>query len=550
MNQSPGALHAPVWKGPALARSRFDPSRMKKASGPLSGPTLPGLGPPPGPPEAPSPPAPPAPASPGPGAAREERPLTVSQLAGVVERALRTGVPSPVRVIGEVSGFRDRTHWWFDLKDEGAVIACAMFQSAARKAGFTPVNGQEVIATGRVAFYDKQGKTQIYVDSLKPVGVGELEMRYRALCEELRALGWFSPDRKRALPWFPRRIAVITSRTGAALQDVLNTMNRRCPAVGATIIDVRVQGDAAAGEVAAAIDWVSREHGAMGVDAIIVTRGGGSMEDLWAFNERIVAEAIVRCAIPVVAAIGHETDTTIAELVADERCATPTQAAMRLTPDRASLDEQLVQYERRLGSGLRASVLHQVQRIKAILRSPVFADPHSLVRRPRERLDADDRRLRVSLRARVQAAHLRVERLASRLAAGRPEAVYAVRLAKVRELETRLRASIAHDFDRKSQTITAMARTLDAIGPMNVLRRGYSVTLDESGRALRDPAQVRAGDRLTTRVEGGTVRSLVEGARVETRAGSTDRDAARAAARKNPARAHRPAPSPDQMDLF
>ncbi|MBX3351706.1 MAG: exodeoxyribonuclease VII large subunit [Phycisphaeraceae bacterium] len=515
---------------------------MKASRGPLAGPMLPGIAPP-----APTPPSERLPSGdPTP----DDRPLTVSQLASVIERALRTGVPAPIRVIGEVSGFRDRTHWWFDLKDEGAVISCAMFQSAARKAGFTPTNGQEVVATGRVAFYDKQGKTQIYVDSLKPVGVGELEMRYRALCEELRALGWFDHERKRELPWFPRRIAVITSRTGAALQDVLNTMNRRCPAVGATIIDVRVQGDAAAGEVAAAIDWVSREHESMGVDAIIVTRGGGSMEDLWAFNERVVAQAIVRCAIPVVAAIGHETDTTIAELVADERCATPTQAAMRLTPDRASLGEQLDQYERRLGSGLRASVLHQVQRVRAALRSPLFADPMFLVRRPKERLEADDRRMRDALRRKAQTSRVRVERLASRLAVGRPEAVYAVRSAKIVQLEQRLRASLRHDFERRSSTLTAMARTLDAIGPMNVLRRGFSVTLDDRGNAVRDPSQVRAGDRLATRVEGGTVRSIVEGTRsVPAATPSQARDAAQAAARRQ-GRPARPDAPRDQMDLF
>lgn len=522
---------------------------MKASKGPLSGPMLPGLAPP-----AQLPPAkPPAEPPPSRGRASEpegdERPLTVSQLASVVERALRTGVPAPIRVIGEVSGFRDRTHWWFDLKDDGAVIACAMFQSAARKTGFIPTNGQEVVATGRVAFYDKQGKTQIYVDSLKPVGVGELEMRYRALCEELRSLGWFDHERKRALPWFPRRIAVITSRTGAALQDVLNTMNRRCPAVGATIIDVRVQGDAAAGEVAGAIDWVSREHASMGVDAIIVTRGGGSMEDLWAFNERVVAEAIVRCSIPIVAAIGHETDTTIAELVADERCATPTQAAMRLTPDRASLGEQLDQYERRLGSALRGSVLHQVQRVRAALRSPLFADPMSLVRRPKERLVVDERHLRDALRRRVQTSRVRIERLAARLAAGRPEAVYAVRSAKLNELDQRLRAAIRHDQERRSSTLTAMARTLDAIGPMNVLRRGFSVTLDAQGNAVRDPSQVRAGDRLSTRVEGGTVRSIVEGARSET-ATTPSRDAAQAAARRSTRKSPGGDDAPDQMDLF
>lgn len=505
-------------------------------AGPISGPTLPGLLDQPTGASRPSPPPPP---STGPGDAAD-RPLTVSQLASVIDRSLRVGVPSPVRVVGEISGFRDRTHWWFDLKDEHAVVSCAMFQSAARKAGFVPVNGQEVVATGRVSFYEKQGKTQIYVDSLKQVGVGELEMRYRALCDDLRALGWFDITRKRELPWFPRRIAIVTSRTGAALQDVLNTMNRRCPAVEAVIIDVRVQGDRAAPEVAAAIDWVSREHESMGVDALIVTRGGGSMEDLWAFNERVVAESIVRCAIPVVAAIGHETDTTIAELVADERCATPTQAAMRLTPDRASLDEQLAQLHRRLGTSLRNNFRHEIGRVRAIINHPVFANPRSLVLRQIERVDRDENDLTRALTARVHAAHLRLERLASRVHAGRPEAIHAARTATTRELEARLRAAMRRTIERRSDRLDAYRRELDAVGPMQVLQRGYSVTLDTQGRAVRDPAQVKAGETIDSRVLGGVIRSTVSGAKTQPLTRRSKRKAGD----------DEPPPEAPQMDLF
>ncbi len=511
-----------------VARKRFDPSCVKGA-GPLAGPTLPGLI------DAPTPPPPPA--EPGESGEPGERPLTVSQLASVIDRSLRVGVPKPVRVSGEISGFRDRTHWWFDLKDENAVISCVMFQSGARKAGFVPTNGQEVVASGRVEFYEKQGKTQLYVESLKPVGVGELELRYRALCEELRGLGWFEIARKRPLPWFPRRIAVVTSRTGAALQDVLNTMNRRCPAVGAAIVDVRVQGDRAAEEVAAAVDWISREHEAMGVDAVIVTRGGGSMEDLWAFNERVVAEAIVRCSIPVVAAIGHETDTTIAELVADERCATPTQAAMRLTPDRASLDEQLIQLRRRLGTSLRSGLRLEIARVRAIIANPVFANPRLTVARAVERVDRAESELRRALRERIHASSLRLERLASRVHAGRPEAVHSARLVKADELEARLRAAMRRTIERRADRLVGYTRELDAVGPMQVLSRGFSVTLDSNGRAVRDPAQVAAGESIDTRVLGGVIRSTVAGARAEPLTTRT----------KRRPRTDDPA---DQMDLF
>ncbi|MCA9289351.1 MAG: exodeoxyribonuclease VII large subunit, partial [Phycisphaerales bacterium] len=288
-----------------------------------------------------------------------DRPMSVAALAGLIAGALET-LPRPVRVAGEISGLRDRTHWYFDLKDADAVVSCVMFASAARKAGFVPENGQAVVAGGRVEFYAKGGKVSLICDRLEPVGAGALELAFRKLVGEIRALGWFDPERKRALPTFPRRIAVVTSRTGAALQDVLDTARRRCPAVDIAVVDVRVQGDRAAGEVAAAIEWLGRRHTHLGIDAILVTRGGGSMEDLWAFNEKPVAAAIVACPVPVVAAIGHETDVTIAELVADERAATPTQAAMRLIPDRAALGEQV----EAVASALRGSIERQTAAAK------------------------------------------------------------------------------------------------------------------------------------------------------------------------------------------
>jgi exodeoxyribonuclease VII large subunit len=176
--------------------------------------------------------------------AAADSPLTVSQLAGRISVALAQGLPAKVRVIGEVSGFRERTHWYFDLKDAGAVVNCAMFATAARQARFTPRIGQEVVVTGRVEFYDKQGKMSLLIEKIEPVGAGALELAFRALCEELRGLGWFDPARKRAIPACPRLVAVVTSRSGAALQDVLDTMQRRCPSTGVALVDVRVQGRA------------------------------------------------------------------------------------------------------------------------------------------------------------------------------------------------------------------------------------------------------------------------------------------------------------------
>lgn len=435
-----------------------------------------------------------------------ETPLSVAAVAAMVARVLDERLPRPIRVVGEVSNFNDRTHWYFRLKDEQAVLDCVMFAAAARKAGFTPRDGDKVLLRGRVEFYGKQGRTQFYAEAMEPIGAGDLERRLRELIEELRGLGWLDPERKRPLPTFPRRIAIITSRTGASLQDVLSTMRKRCPAVDAVLIDVRVQGEGAAADIAAAINRLGNQAQALGIDAIIVTRGGGSIEDLWAFNERIVAEAIVRCAVPVVAAIGHETDTTIAELVADERAATPTQAAMRLTPDRAALTEQLDQLFVRARSAVSRRVERGIERLRAASRR---AD-HAAHRAVATRL-------------------VRVERLGARLALVRPEAVYAARRARVIELGHRLRraidqrrtlvdiAGLATDLDRawriaherRAARVDALDRELAVTGPRAVLARGYSVTTGPDGRAIRSRADVSAGDPITTIVADGGFTSIV-----------------------------------------
>ncbi|MCA9306466.1 MAG: exodeoxyribonuclease VII large subunit [Phycisphaerales bacterium] len=391
--------------------------------------------------------------------------LRVGDLCRLIGAALRKGLPARVRVVGEVSGFRDRTHWYFDLKDEEAVISCVMFAQAARKAGALIENGQQVVVTGRVDFFDKQGRTQVYVESVEPVGEGPLEVRFRKLVVELRALGWFDAARKRRLPSFPRRIGVVTSRTGAALQDVIVTAGRRCAAVEIVVVDARVQGEGAAGEIVRAIEWLSAEHERLGVDAVLVTRGGGSMEDLWAFNERVVAEAILKCKVPVVAAIGHETDVTIAELVADERCATPTQAAMRLTPDKGALLEQIAQMRARSRAMLTRRLEHETKRVESLRRRRVMTEPTEIVERARERV----------ARARVDAS-----------------------------------GAVGRCVERSESRWREARSVLGVIGPMEVLRRGYSVTVGADGKVIRSAKRVMAGERIVTVLSDGRVGSVVE----------------------------------------
>ncbi len=473
-----------------MSREKFDPKKMRaRAERPASD-ALPGL---------------------NPQTSQRQDVLSVSQLAARIDSSLRAGFPASVRVIGEVSGFRERTHWYFDLKDADSIVNAVMFASSARKAGFTPAVGQEVVATGRVEFYAKGGKVTLLVERLDAVGAGALELQFRALCEEIRALGWFDARRKRPIPTFPRRVAVVTSRTGAALQDVLVTMQKRCPAVGVLVADTRVQGEGAAAEIAATIDTLSARAKELGLDAILVTRGGGSMEDLWAFNEKAVARAIVECSVPVVAAIGHETDTTIAELVADERGATPTQAAMRLTPDSAALEQQLDALRRRLAASLRRAVELRAQRLQAARRHRIFANPRELVARAGERALTARDSLDDAAASRLREARHRVEKLAQRLGACRPDRVHARTLARLDGLTSRLAAATRSALARSSDTALALERQLRAVAPVHVLERGYSITLLDSGRAVRSIADAKTGDTLRTVLADGSLRSLVQG---------------------------------------
>jgi len=404
----------------------------------------------------------PEPAKPAPG----DAPMSISQLVNRIKSVVNQGIPGKVRVVGEISNLSDRNHWFFSLKDGQSAIRCVMFASAARAIGFPAAGGMEVVATGRVDVYPAQGQVQFYVDRLEPVGQGALELKLKAMVAELRRLGYFELEHKRPIPAFARRIAVVTSRSAAALQDVIDTAHRRWPGCELLLCDVRVQGEQAAPEISQAIRMLSRDGDGLGVDAIILTRGGGSIEDLWAFNERAVADAVYECGLPVVAAIGHETDTTVAELVADHRCATPTQAAMLLVPDREAMAQQVEYLAQRLGTSLRRQATLAQQRLDAVARHTLFARPERLVDQATQRLDQSAQRLNAAIPRRLQ------------LAQGK---------------------------------IASLSRHLEAVGPMQVLKRGYTYTTGDDGQVLRSAASAKSQQALKTVFTDGAVDSTVDG---------------------------------------
>jgi exodeoxyribonuclease VII large subunit len=462
--------------------------------------------------------------------------LTVSQVADLIKNTLEQRVPGPLRVVGQVSNLSCNNHWYFSLKDEQAVLHCVAWASSARKFGFMPKQGDEVVVTGAVSHYLPQGRTQLYVTQLQPVGAGALDLKFRAMCDELRGLGYFDEARKKPLPAFPRRIAVITSKTGAAIHDVLDTARRRCCAVCLLIVDVRVQGDGAARQIARAIAHVDRHRQKLGVDAILVTRGGGSMEDLWAFNERVVADAAFRCRLPLVAAIGHESDTTVIELVADVRAATPTQAVMRLIPARSELAQQAQHLEHRLALLLRRAIEQSRQRLRFIAQHEAFRQPELVVRRAGDKVASLRRGLLHALSMRVASQRAAIENLAGRLAEARPQELTARRRERLAVLDDRLSRAVTRHARVLAEKISSLDRQLSCIDPHSVLSRGYSYTTDAAGRLVRSVADVRAGQAMVTRVSDGSIDSVAGKVR-----GRIDR--AGAAAKEHAAAAN-------QLDLF
>ena len=469
------------------------------------------------------------PPGPKPAKAAAAPPMTVAELCARLKGALADAFPTKVRVVGEVSNFSGGRsgstsgvgggHWFFSLKDAEATIRCVAFASVTQRIKFPVANGLEVVATGRLDLYPAQGHVQLYIDRLEPVGQGALELALRELMEELREAGYFEPMIKQAPPLVPRRVAVVTSRSAAALQDVINTAGKRWPGCELLLYDVRVQGADAAPQIAAALRNLAAQGQRLGIDAIILTRGGGSIEDLWAFNERIVADAIFECPIPVVAAIGHETDTTIAELVADLRCATPTQAAMAVVPDRASLSHQVEQNHDRLRLLVQRQLQHARQQLNGLTRQPCIARPITLLENARQRLESASRHPLLS----------------------RPERLLESPRLELTRLDTRLRMLPGQQHTRAMQKLDQLAKHLDAVGPRQVLARGFTYTLDAQGRPVTRAGGVGSGDRLTTVFADGKVHSTADGK------APADRPDPKPVPRR---RITRPKPSADAGGLF
>ena len=388
--------------------------------------------------------------------------LTVSEVTRQIKDCLE-GNFYRVWVVGEITNCTraGSGHIYLTLKDDRAQLRAVVWRSTAARLKFDLHDGLEVVASGPVELYEARGTYQLTIEQLVPQGLGALELAFRQLCEKLQAQGLFAPERKRPIPRFPRRIALVTSRSGAALRDMLQVIGRRWKATDVVILPVPVQGAGAAEEIAAALRSVPRIPG---VEVVITGRGGGSLEDLWAFNEEIVARAIYESPMPVISAVGHEIDVTIADLVADCRALTPSEAGELVVPHRDEIRQEL----RRLQSRLVSALQNRAARARAQLDG--LADRRVLTR-PYDRLHDLSRRLD-ELEARGSRA---------------------------------LRARLAHH----QQSLAHYASALDALSPLKVLERGYSLTRTTNGTVVRNVAEVHPGQELETILVDGRVRSRV-----------------------------------------
>ncbi|MGL6072638.1 MAG: exodeoxyribonuclease VII large subunit [Fimbriiglobus sp.] len=394
------------------------------------------------------------------------KPMTVTSLTTSIRLRMEEHYPG-VSVLGEVSNFTRAAsgHCYFKLKDAGAIISCVMFRGFALRLHFEPRDGMQVVARGGVTVYPQRGEYQIQVEELHLQGVGAAELALRQLKEKLSRKGYFLPERKRALPKYPRRIALVASPTGAAIRDMLEIARHRWPVLQVLVRPSKVQGEGAANELSGAIHTLNQLHISrkMPLDAIVLGRGGGSYEDLSAFNEEIVADAIFHSVIPVISAVGHEIDVSIADMVADFRALTPSQAMTALCPDHTELRQVLAYTQTRLNDALQGRVGMARERLDRIADRPVFRKPLSRIRDAEQ--DVDD-------------------------------------------LAARLIRAIQHKLETARQTTTALADQLESLSPLQVLRRGYTLTT-QAGAVVRRASDVKPGDELLTRTADGEIVSQV-----------------------------------------
>jgi exodeoxyribonuclease VII large subunit len=438
------------------------------------------------------------------------QPLSVTEVTQLIRGAIAVRPElEDVLVEGEIRDFRNpgSGHLYFTLRDEHSQLRCVAFRMQAARIRFMPERGMRVIARGRVDVYESDGQYQLYVQSLEPAGIGAIALAIEQLTRRLRDEGLLDARLKRPLPLLPRRVAVVTSSTGAAVRDAVTVLRRRAPGIPVVVVPTPVQGDGAEQSIVRALGRAQRLRE---VDVVLLVRGGGSIEDLVAFQGEALARAIRASLVPVITGVGHETDTTIADLVADRRAATPSNAAELAVPDVAGLSEEL---QARVGSlrlAVRAQLAAKRQNLARIHERLERQSPARRLPQQRQHLDGRIAALRSALLAEVAVKRRKLDSATSRLALAAPQRRIPAEREALRRRVGALDAAARGLLQRRRATLATASARLEALSPLQVLARGYSITYGEDGRALRNADAAAQGSLLRTRLAEGELRSRVE----------------------------------------
>ena len=445
----------------------------------------------------------------GGGEAPSRRIWRVTDLVSAVRTTIERSY-TDVWVEGEISNFRsaESGHLYFALKDGDALLKVVMFRMQARLLRFKPDNGMQIIARGRITIYDQRGELQLSAEFLEPLGAGALQLAFEQLKARLLQEGLFDKSRKKPAPVLPRRIGIVTSPRGAALQDMLNILARRHENVGILIYPAQVQGEVAAGEVAAGVKYFNR---ARNVDVIILARGGGSIEDLAAFNDETLARTIAASALPVISAVGHETDFTIADFVADLRAATPSAAAELVIESKQQLGEHLAHLQQRLARAARYRLLMAKGQLNELAQHGAFVRIQDLISRRAQRVDELTYRLASSYQRQLRELHRRLDVASARIRHFDFRRSLAMSRSKLDSGSDAVARAMRTRISNHRSRLNQLFAKLEALSPIKILERGYALVFDARGSLIKDTAQVSPGERISARVAKGTIAAEVKG---------------------------------------
>jgi len=411
---------------------------------------------------------------------------TVSQVTALIKVCLENTLPGRLTITGQISGFRPHSsgHYYFDIKDENAVIPSVMWKSDSAKLKFRLENGLAIIAKGHIDIYPPQGKYQFYADSMTPAGVGALQLAFEQMKEKLAAEGLFDDEHKKPLPKIPFRIAILTSKSGAALHDIVDSIRNRWPVGKLLFYDVPVQGAGAAEKIALAIKDVNKRNKDLKIDVMIVGRGGGSMEDLWAFNEEPVARAIYNSKIPVISAVGHEVDITIADLVADARASTPTKAGVLAVPDINEVMSHIDNIDNRIRASTDNVLRISKERLNTILASSAFRNPMTIIQNKSQMLDDFESTLKDSVKSLIANKRQLIQAFFEKILKIEPHRLLADKKIIINNLRNKFDNQIKSVLHKLNLELTNRESRLAGLNPKSVLQRGYSITRNKRTAGL------------------------------------------------------------------